>query len=464
MIRKKKYSRRKLAFVPPSGYKNVKGPYGSTFRQKSLAKPKANRGYSMSAASLDKAGGVVRNSIKAAKKAASAVEVHIPNIGVEFGRTVNLTDMSAVSHSSVVHKQVGIQKVKHHKTKVLMGRASSKWIKRQEKDNGVTKEVLQDSNLSTTAMAYTALRWDFGFNQKRVNHITPLTTTVFDYGVIYNPYVTGDLQNEDGSQKLYGAAVSEHTSITFCNSGTYFPIKMKVSFYRPKTDEQIEPDVMFDTYTPDLSLGQIPGFVPITEQLTSVTSLGGRDHVLVSPKSKPEDSTSFKGRYTKISSHTKTIIPGDMWTLDSEVQLGSGVDLKRISQVYTTVQSQSMASVFMLIESVGAPCEIVEKTDTDPERDLGTAPGWVTCEARKYLKYVNAPVALSVSGSGGIIEPAPLVRAFNEYPTGSVNKIKQVNVANIGDPTSADPAITHYIPVMSDTQIGFAESIHNKSR
>lgn len=365
----------------------------------------------------------------------------------DVGRTFNLSGIATVAQTSVSNKRLGPQELRWHKTKLMMGKPTSSTLKRIAKNNGTTRKTLYDSNTSGGSVGLT---WNYGFNQRNIRTFaTNGIVTSSDYASLW-PTLDTNVFSQNTQQRSYGAILKEIMTYKFANTSSYFPSVLKIEWLRLATDLQSGADMAVNSMNVTAAV-QSNGRIPVNKQFTDRVLVGDMIGCITHPNLTLESSTIHRSRTERVKTLTRTLQPGEIWTVEVEINCGSGIDLARLKSAVDQ-EVDGVISLLPVITSNGKLCEL--RTALTNASNIGTSPGYISMEAKAEVEYVNAPIERTPTATKqGFAPRQPLIRVF----TGDAPILGEVlfnaDVSDIGDPASA----LYYCPVMTDMDPSFAK-------
>jgi len=364
----------------------------------------------------------------------------------DVGRAANLSGIGTVTQTTVSRKRLGPQELRWHKTKVLMGKPTTSTLKRIGKNNGTTRKTIYDSN---TTAGSVGLTWDYGFNQRNIRtFVSNGIVSASDYTGLWS--LNDNIYPDNTLQRAYGAILNEHTTFNFSNTSSYFPSVIKVEWLRLTTDLQSGNDMATNAMNTDKDIQQT-GRIPNERQFTDRAQVGSMVGCVTHPTLTLESSSTHRARTERIKSVTRTLQPGEIWTIEAQISMGSGIDLARL-RTSRAEDGNNVITLLPVITCNGKLCEL--RTALTNASNIGTSPGYISMEVKTEVEYVNTPNIRTLTGTNEGFEPAePLIRVFSSDAPINAAVLFNTDASTIGDPSSA----VYYCPVMADMEPSFAK-------
>ena len=388
------------------------------------------------------------------------------NDHVVSGSTTN-DSVSSTRETVSVSKNNAIRIGREHKTTFKTGKPTSATIRRVGKNNGVNEKTNTDTRVTLkSGNDRRDLTVDWGFNQKGyAAYGSRSYWTMSDLDLYYQVLarVTDDDTND---QRAYGHMHELKTEYTMTNTNSYLKATVKVHWCSLAASDVDPTTAFFNCFNQDpLSpTGDQTGKYPVNRQLGFASNPNTRAYATVDPvRGNLNSSERFENTFQIKHTMTKTLNPGDVWTIKHHHSCGSGVrlDLLRyfVDLGNLEFNSQQPVSLFPIFEYKGPLVDAVS-VDSPGNRYTGSAPGGIQHEFRKVAKIGMSSNAIWWGGgtTGGFdgekygvsvySDPDP---AFDQ--DSSTTKVFNVPVSNLSyDGTGAGK---FYIPVTTDDFVRF---------
>lgn len=369
---------------------------------------------------------------------------------------------------SVGTRNIGAVQVKKHHTKFEHGKTNPSAIRTLTKIHGATTYPFLDTIRNASWGSGTANRDHMtvtsGFNRKVITSFKRMNWDVEDI------YDTANLQAyKTPATKLqtnYLAVKNLWRKITIVNTSRFLKATYKIRLMNPNDTNINMSQAMGGGFHTDTELAtgtQLDNYVPIRYQLDGVLDDGndGAIKVWVDPKINITTSPTVSLLYDTAKTFTKTLGPGDSWTFHEIFHTGSGMDVDEL--VYQRLRDfDAEIGYALVIEAVGQEVGACYAPNSN-ENFVGTAPVYYQVEFSKGAEYVNSPHS-SQSGftettNGGVVASNWMIRSFTNYRNQELStaKIFNVPIGNITDDPTNTANGKLFIPIMTDTNINYAQ-------
>jgi len=335
------------------------------------------------------------------------------------------------------------------------------------KDNGMTKEVLINTNLDsldygsgTAGRNYLTL--NTGFNQKLlfIPNLALWSTNRFTEPFNLTTYAA----RQDKQQVNYVATQKLGRTITLMNTGRFIKQHVTIKLYRTRNIMTPPRTAFIESFASDLLISQVQDTIPKKYQLKVPFNQGtaGCSGCIVAPNGSITNASHWQARMELAKTFKKTLEPGEIWNWTEIFHTGGGLNLDVLTEMLDT-QSATALGYTPVIEVHGPKVLGCYAAITD-ENFIGTAPSYVQMEVKLWHETAQAARRTAdgwgadQATGGGIATDKYAVRSFTKFDK-DPTKIFNVDVNNILDtaPDGTGAAGKLFIPVMSDTSIQYAE-------
>lgn len=353
---------------------------------------------------------------------------------------------------SKVSKTGMVNTSKYYRTKMINGKNPSKAIRTMASINGTTTIKHFDTMIDASAQGTQnreSLLQSCGFNERRVMAPDNLYTTYSNIDTLYS--LASNKAAANTYQQVYGCLLGIENVLKFHNSGSVFPVKVKISYVQME-QLNIMPSAVFMASV-NAALGiQSDLALPVRYQFETAVQSGYFNSVALSRRGPGIfGAAEMKSRVDKVASVTKTLSPGDTWEAKEIFRFGSGVNLSALYAATrnSNIDADNPISYYPIIEIEGVAAEAIYNGDT-ANTYIGTSPAWVSIEASKSYTYVNPSLDQTdwTTGTGGV-NTIPSMRAFKKGDE-AVQEFHQP-VTNIGS-----GGTQYSVPGITDTAVSDA--------
>lgn len=366
---------------------------------------------------------------------------------------------SAESTGSVIKNSVRsisntgvINSSKLYSTRFASGSPCSRAIKTMKMMNGSKKvthyDTLVNANAQGTDMRNSLLQAT-GFNQRKfLAFSADCYTTYNDISQLYG-ISTADAPS-DKYQTVYGALLSKRDEIKIHNSGTVFPVKVKIHLCKMEQTSNSSTSV-FNSMVNFTTATQDELAMPKSFQYSNRNESGYISQVNTSLRGPGVfGSSEAKMRVEKVASFSKKLSPGDTWKFTEEFFFKSGVNLTALHGAIANsgISNNNVLTYFPIIEFEGVTAEAVYNSEAS-STFIGTSPSWVSLEYSKSYEYVLASRNSTDWTLDGATEGSPAIRVFTNKPREDVEF--NINTTQIGTGSTQ-----YSIPVLTDTFVSDA--------
>jgi len=383
----------------------------------------------------------------------------------------------AVTEHSKKPVTLGNSSTKHHQhsTKFTTGNNIPKILKMVKKQNGALKRWLFDTTnqSGTDLVTRNTLELRCGFNDKSL-WILPAYAFVHSEDVqVQLDILLADRPSSNRLEKALAALEYVQTQIKLYNQSAYMGVKVKIYVFTNRDTGNYNPTTPVARLTQTLNQAAETS-VPqrfIQEGVSAKDVTNFREWSLkasMNPAvSWPIHSPYMRNNVTVVKTFSKTLEPGDQWVFDHKHFCGSGIDIfALIDQINPTITAAYDPIGYMYaIEVMGVPCEGVMFGNFDGTgpaepvtHHLGSSPGYVQCDFRKGLQYIQRAQNSSDSIDGGGLNPSSRAhlrtQSWDPNTASTTSKENFVTAGNIIE-SGIDTAIAGqmYIPVISDREV-----------
>lgn len=353
---------------------------------------------------------------------------------------------------------------KRHITRFEAGKLATRTNRQLCKMHGTTTDVLLDTIRAATYSSGTALRNHLtqvtGFNQKFIGLPNFALWTAKDFHdaftlANYSPPATKLQRNLVATTKL-------GRTLTILNTGRYIKSHVTIKLYRNIASHQV-PRTIYTQATSsvaEIAGVQIEGKMPQRYQLEGYTNEGENGFTYM--RTDPMGSLAYAPAWTDsmefVRSFKKVLEPGESWEWTEILHCGAGLDLGVLNERYANAVTASFGYV-PVIEFHGPKVLGCYAANSD-ENFIGTAPSYIQFECKKWHETCNAShntnTGWASSNTGGIITDRYMVRSFTKKQDED-SKIFNVDISNITDDPTDTAAGRLFIPVMTETNLAYAE-------
>ena len=344
------------------------------------------------------------------------------------------------------------------KTSFEAGKPATRSVVQAGKQNGTSKITFYDSIVQTPTNDRDQLTLYSGFNQKALYWPRSVAHWSWnDLKTLIN--ATGYVNETERAEAAYWLTKYFGTKLTIYNTNKYIKTKVKVHWLRQKEHNGGASTKMSSFFNSNIDFPTVKYTIPAEYQLTNNVVDTVFDHVMVDPVlGSMRQAERFPVTFDVVKTFTQTLDPGESWNIDYKHHTGPGIRINDLVNAVDDTAFNNEASFFYypVIEFVGPTVECI---DSDPPHlsYLGTAPGNLQVEFKKYFEAVLAPQGAETiyDGAGGYksqyairVWKAP--RTDNDTTIRRRFSIDSENILGAG----GTPAIGKFvIPVVTDTQI-----------
>jgi len=364
---------------------------------------------------------------EALKKCVNSVNDFVKTKNIEIGLTVGgnhqpegQTTLSA-EHSEKPYHAHGIRTGAVHHIKCTTGAPTTKSLKAVAKNFSVVSETIYDTktqSLDTPEIARFRLDNGNGFNQRSFFFLPSQAATTVQNVLDRSSVAIGDSKSEGFDQKTLLSLLSTSTEITLMNQSVYFPLYVKIHMIQvPQVDPDeiwldqvinhvfhLDPnDIGTDTAQDNK---KVPTFFQHSAVRTDSLAPANFKLGLVDMSLKGKGlamSAWFRANCKIAKTFSKTLQPGDQLQFRNRHHYGNGLDIySMLADSLNTQARTTPLSYYFVIETKGAPTELVYNKAGDFQTFLGTSPSYYMTEFRSRMTYVSDRTRSSDISSIGV--------------------------------------------------------------